>query len=189
MCKFHKEENQCTNFTREKSPCNKFHEQKWAQRAPRKNPCTTSSMNKISFMWRKKFHEEKNQDATSFTNKNPQAISFTNKNQHATSFHEQNLFYEQKNQCTSFTKRKINIQQVSRTKIITHQVQLPQTCHATISMSKISVQVSRREKSTCNKTKRKIKMQEVSWTKSARNMFHKQKSAWNKFHDRNQFHI
>ena len=32
-----------------------------------------------------KFHEEKNQDATNFTNKNQHAKSFTNKNKHAAS--------------------------------------------------------------------------------------------------------
>ena len=30
-------------------------------------------------------------------------------------FHEQNQFHEVKYQCTSFTKRKVNMQQVSRT--------------------------------------------------------------------------
>ena len=58
-----------------------------------------------------KFHEMKNQHATNFTKKTARS-----------KFYEQNPFYEDENKCTSFTKRKINMQQVSRTKIGMQQV-------------------------------------------------------------------
>ena len=51
-----------------------------------------------------KFHEEKYQDK----------LSFTDKNQHATSSTNKINFARGKNQCTCLTKRKINMQQVSR---------------------------------------------------------------------------
>ena len=49
-----------------------------------------------------KFHEEKNQHATSFTNKDQLATS-SNINQ----------FNEENNQFTSFTKRRLNMQRVA----------------------------------------------------------------------------
>ena len=75
------------------------------------------------------FHEEKNQHATSFTNKNQNATSSTNKNQPLTTSSIKKInFHEEKNQCINFMKRKINLQQVSRTK----------NKQATNSMNKIS---------------------------------------------------
>ena len=127
-----------------------------------KNRCAISSMNKISFMRRKiniqvsrtkittqwvpwtksvscgensmqKFHEEKIQHSTCFTDKNQHSTSWTKKkNQYATSsiakmsFTRQKSMYkiqEEKNQhATCLTKRKTNMQQVPRTKISTEWV-------------------------------------------------------------------
>jgi len=75
---------------------------------------------------------------------------------------------EEKNQGKSFTKRKINMQQVSRTKTARKKL-YEQNQHAICSTNKISL------------TKRKINLQ-VSWReKSTCNKFHEQKPACNKF--------
>ena len=63
-----------------------------------------------------KFHEEKNQDAISFTSENQHTTSSTKKKSKHYKLLEQNQFHEEKNQCKSFKKCKINVQQVSRTK-------------------------------------------------------------------------
>ena len=145
------------------------------------------------------------------------ATSFTNKNQHATSskkksarnmFHEKNWF-NWFNQCTSCTKRKINMQQVSRNKSQHATGFMNRKLHVTTSMNKINitrtkinVQISWREKSTSNKfQEQKISTQQVPQTNkkyanatSSRNeisftrriinvrVLRREKSKCNKFH-------
>ena len=50
-----------------------------------------------------KFHDKKNQHATSLTNKNQHATSSMDKTSARDKFHEQDQFHHEKNQSTSFT--------------------------------------------------------------------------------------
>jgi len=93
--------------TRTKSASNKFHKQ---------NPFM-----RRNYMYL--FQEEKNTHVANFTNKNQHIIISTNKKSASSKFNEQNEFHEAKTQCTSFTKRKIHMLQVSQTKISTQQAQ------------------------------------------------------------------
>ena len=133
----------CNKFHEQKSARNKFQEQnrfhefqknQYARSFGNKNQHATSSMNKSTrnkFHEQKQFHEEKNQctramkrkeHATCFTNKNWHASSFTNNNQHVTSSMNKISVTRRDNQCKCFTKRKINIEPDSWTKISMLQI-------------------------------------------------------------------
>jgi len=96
-------------------------------------------------------------------NRNQQATNFTNKDQHTTSSVSTISFTSKKNQCETSTKRKTNMQKVSRTK----------NQHTKSSMNKKSAgnkfheqNQFHKEKNQCtNFTRGKFKMKQVSWMK------------------------
>ena len=70
-----------------------------------------------------KFHEEKNQQAPSFTKQKPTRSKFHNNKSAQNESYGQFQIHEEEIHCDSFKKRKINnTQQVSRTKINIQQV-------------------------------------------------------------------
>ena len=147
--------------------CNKFHEQNQFHKKKNqhtsftnKNQHATSSMDKISFMWRK-FNIEVSRRENSTCNMFYEQKSALNKlNEKKKSvrnkFHSQNELHEAKNQCTRFKKRKSACNMFNEEKNQHATSSTNKNKHRMSSMQKISF--TRRENQCKSLIKRKTKM-------------------------------
>ena len=117
-----------------------------------------------------KFHKEKNQHETSLTIKHSARSKFQEQKKTRNKFHEQNQFHEGKKPICEFHEGKNQHETIFTNKTSTQQVPWTKSLRNKLfekfsfMRRKINLQVSRLEKSTCNK-------------------FQEQKSAHNKFNE------